>query len=112
MLESVGTTSTNVESAMKNIELEAVEKTPASIKNETAKTPNIDLAQYQPPSRPDTPTNMEDAETQYNLEDLNVIQKPKKKIVEKKDDAQGARKVVSLENQQTWLLLSLIQLPT
>ena len=32
MLESVGTTSTNVESAIKNIELEAVEKTPASIR--------------------------------------------------------------------------------
>ena len=80
----MGTTSTNVESAIKNIELEVVEKTPASIRNETAKTPNIDPAQYQPPSRPDTPTNMEDAETQYNLEDLNVIQKPKKKPVEKK----------------------------
>ena len=40
--------------------------------------------QQDPPSRPDTPTNMEDAETQYDEEDLKLASKKKKKKVETK----------------------------
>ena len=48
--------------------------------------------QQDPPSRPDTPTNMEDAETQYDEEDLKLASKKKKKKSRQKATPQDEKR--------------------